>query len=312
MTRRVAMVLLAVAVPLLALVVLVRVVADRRPTTRPTVVATIYPLAEFARRVGGDRMDVLALVPAGAEAHEYEPGPQDVARISRARLFIYNGAGFEPWVDRVLPTLPPSVGVVRATAGLRLISLTDDDAERPGTPPPASWDPHVWLDPSLAARIIESLEVVLIAADPAGRDIYRHRAAMTRSLLASLDTEFADGLSRCERRALVTAHTAFAYLARRYHLEHVGLSGFAPEAEPAPGMLAKWAAVLRAQGVRTVFVDRRVSPRVAETLAREIGARVAVLDPIESLAPADLAAGDDYFVVMRRNLKTLRVELSCP
>lgn len=310
MNRRIAIVLLVVSIPLLALVA-VRSRTARVSPERPVVVATIYPLAEFARRIGGDRIVVRTLVPAGTEAHDFEPGPQDVAAIGRARLLIYNGAGFEPWVERLLPSLPPEVGVVRATAGLPLIRASGE-ADAHGHPAAIGLpDPHAWLDPLLAAQMLETILTAFEATDPAGAQVYRQAAAVARQELAGLHARFSQGLARCERRLVVTTHTAFAYLTRRYGLEQIGLAGLAPEAEPTPAALARLARTLRERGVRVVFVERQASPRAAETLAREIGARTMMLHPVEGLTPEEIAAGGDYVKIMDENLRVLREGLGC-
>lgn len=310
MNRRIAIVLLVVAIPLLILVA-ARSRSARVPTARPVVVATIYPLAELAQRIGGDRVEVRTLVPSGTEAHDFEPGPQDVAAIGRARLFIYNGAGFEPWVERLLPMLPPTVGVVRATAGLPLIKASGD-VDAHGHPTAIGLpDPHAWLDPLLAAQMLEVILIAFVATDPAGAEAYRQAAAVARGELAGLHARFREGLARCEQRLVVSTHTAFAYLARRYGLEQIGLAGLAPEAEPTPAALARLARFLRARGVRVVFVERLASPRAAETLAREIGARTMMLHPVEGLTPEEIAAGANYVTIMDENLRALREGLGC-
>jgi len=310
MNRRIAIVLLVVAIPLLVFVA-ARSRSARVPMARPVVVATIYPLAELAQRIGGDRIEVRTLVPAGTEAHDFEPGPGDVAAISRARLFIFNGAGFEPWVERLLPTLPTAVGVVRATAGLPLIRASGD-ADAHGHPAAVGLpDPHAWLDPLLAAQMLETILIAFAATDPAGAEAYRQAAAVARQELAGLHSRFSQGLARCERRLVVTTHTAFAYLARRYGLVQIGLAGLAPEADPTPATLARLVGTLRARGVRVVFVERLASPRAAETLAREIGARTMMLHTVEGLTPEEIAAGANYVTIMDENLRVLREGLGC-
>lgn len=307
MSRRIALAAMMVALPVLALA------AVRSRTAPPSpagmaVIATIYPLAEFARGIVGARAEVRTLVPSGAEPHDFEPAPQDLAALRRARAFIYVGAGFEPWVDRLLPTLPAGVAVVRVTAGLPLIPAP---AGRDGARRPAVLDPHAWVDPVLAREIVEAIRVALAAADPEGADAYAKGAAALDRRLADLHARFQRGLAQCDRRLLVTTHTAFAYLARRYNLEQAGLAGLEPEADPSPGTLAKMAASLRGRGVRTIFVERLASPRAAQALAREIGAEVAVLDPVEGLATGDQAAGRDYVSIMDENLAALRAGLGC-
>ncbi len=295
MPRRIAVVILFVAVPLAAVVAVVGSRAGRAPAAPAEIVATIYPLAEFARGTGGEQVTVRTLVPPGVEPHDYEPTPQDVVLIHRARVFIYTGAGVEPWAARVIPTLPASVNAAPATRGLPLVKR----------------DPHVWLDPVLAQQMVGLIGEAMVSADPESTGAYLRGADAMRTQLAALHERYVTGLSQCDRRVLVTTHTAFGYLARRYGLEEIGLTGLAPEAEPGPGTLARLSRDLRARGVRTIFIEPLVSPRAAAALAREIGAQIAVLDPIEGLSAGTPPAASGYLGLMQANLDALRAGLGC-
>lgn len=264
-----------------------------------TVVATIYPLAEFARRIAGAPVKVHTLIPPGVEAHDYEPTPKDVAGLARARLFIYNGAGFEPWAERLLPQLPEGTQRVNATEGLPLVR-TDGGV-----------DPHVWLDPVLAQEQVERILAALVRADPARRFRYEANAAALRAELAALDAAYRQGLQACRRKEFITAHAAFGYLARRYGLRVIAVSGLAPEAEPSASRVKEIVQQARRAGIRVVFVEPLGERRVAETIAREVGGTTAVLDPLEGLTVAAQRAGKNYFTVMHENLDQLAQGLDC-
>lgn len=270
------------------------------PSGKPLVVATFYPLYEFARQVAGDRAEVVSLVPPGVEPHDWEPSPQSVVQTQQARVFVYNGAGFEPWIDKLLTEARRgNTVVVDASHGLPL------HAAREGT------DPHVWLDPVLAQGEVDAIRAGLERADPAGARVYQDNAKAFKERLARLDQAFAVGLRDCARRDMVTSHTAFSYLARRYGLEQVPVMGVAPEAEPSPGALAAISRVARERGVKVVFFETLVSPRLAETIAREIGAKTLVLNPVEGVSKEEAAAGKDYVALMETNLAHLREGLGC-
>jgi zinc transport system substrate-binding protein len=270
------------------------------PPGRPVVIASVYPLYAFAREVAGDRAAVSALVPPGAEPHDWEPSPQSVVEIRKARVFVYNGAGLEPWVDRVLPEVGArGTVVVNATRNLPLTSAG-------GAP-----DPHVWLDPVLAAGQVEAIRAALAQADPAGAAAYAEHARAFQERLAALDRAFAAGLAHCARRDVVTSHAAFAYLTRRYGLVQVAVMGLAPETEPSPADLAAIARLARQRRVEYVFFETLVSSRLAEALAREVGARTLVLNPIEGLTREEAAAGKGYVDLMEANLQNLRTGLGC-
>jgi zinc transport system substrate-binding protein len=176
---------------------------------------------------------------------------------------------------------------------------------------PGGTDPHVWLDPTLMAAIADEVGAALTRADPAGASVYQQNAAAYGAELEALHREFSDGLRDCDRRVIVTAHAAFGYLAARYGLMQEPIAGVSPEAEPDPRRLAELADLVKREGVTTILTEELVSPRVAETLAREAGVKTAVLNPLEGLTPEELTQGEDYASVMRQNLSTLRVALGC-
>ncbi|MBI2528430.1 MAG: zinc ABC transporter substrate-binding protein [Candidatus Rokubacteria bacterium] len=272
------------------------------PPSKPLVVATFYPLYEFSRQVTGDRAEVVSLVPPGVEPHDWEPTPQEVARVGRAGLLVYNGAGIEPWVDKLLADAAARPATVNATEGLPLLTGAG------GGPP----DPHVWLDPVLAQAMVERIMEALKRADPAGAGEYAERARAFQSRLARLHEAYETGLARCARRDIVVSHAAFGYLGARYRLSVVPVMGLAPESEPSPAQLAAIVRFARQRKVKYIFFETLVSPRLAETLAREVGARTLVLNPVEGLTPEQASAGQGYVALMEENLKNLRVALECP
>ena len=272
----------------------------RGAAPKPLVVATIYPLWEFARQVAGDRATVVSLVPAGVEPHDWEPAPRDVSQVRRAAVFVYSGTALDGWAEKLLADLTDRRGVVvNARGGLSVLTVG------------GVTDPHVWLDPTLARAQVLAIAGGLEQADPAGRAVYAENAKAFVARLDALDLEFAAGLADCARREIVTSHAAFAYLARRYRLTQVPVMGVSPEAEPSPADLAAIVRTARRLKVTHVFYETLVSPRLAETLSREIGATALPLDPIEGVSPAEAAAGTGYLQLMRANLANLRTALGC-
>jgi zinc transport system substrate-binding protein len=172
-------------------------------------------------------------------------------------------------------------------------------------------DPHVWLDPTLMAAIVDEVTAALVALDPEGATGYEEAAAAYRGELAALDASYQEALDDCRSTTIVVAHEAFGWLASRYGLTQEGISGLAPGAEPSPTRLAELTDLVTELGVTTVFTETLVSPRTAEALAREAGVATAVLDPLEGLSDAQRAAGGSYGTVMERNLATLVEALGC-
>ena len=280
------------------------------PSGQLLVVASIYPLYEFARQVAGSSAQVVSLVPTGVEPHDWEPSPQDLTRIRDARLFIYNGAGLEPWVAKLVsdPNFSRAL-MVRATEGVQLLSAAP--AEPSGSPPKVPPDPHVWLDPVLAQSMVETIRAALATVDPAHAAVYAENALEFVAKLQALHEAFQAGLKACARREVVTSHAAFSYLARRYGLTVVPVMGLAPESEPSPAQLASIVRFAREKKVKYIFFETLVNPRLAETLAREVGAQTLVFNPIEGLTREEQAAGRGYVALMEENLKNLRTALEC-
>jgi zinc transport system substrate-binding protein len=253
-----------------------------------TVVAAFYPLAYAAEQVAGPGVDVVDLTRSGQEPHDLELTPRDVARVQDARLVVYVGHGFQPALEDALRGRNgPSLDVLD---GIRLHGSGDDV------------DPHVWLDPRRYEQVAREVATALGS---------RSRADALVRRLSALDGELRRGLRHCTRRTLVTSHAAFGYFAERYGLRQVALLGLAPDAEPAPRAVGRLADEVRATGATTVFTEPLVSSKLAQTVAREAGARTTTLDPLEVLTPDDEAAGANYFTLMRDNLAVLRKALGC-
>lgn len=289
-------------VPLLVLLAATGCQQSPAPDAKPLVIASFYPMYDFTRQVAGDRAQVVSLVPPGVHGHDWEPSPQDVARLRQARVFVYNGAGFEPWAEKVIAEAAgPSLVVVAASAGLA----------RAPVPGGVEVDPHVWLDPVLAQGEVEAIRGALERGDPAGKAVYNANARAFQAKLAALHERFQAGLHECARREVVVTHKAFSYLTRRYRLEQVAVMGLAPESEPSPAALAAIVRFARQGKVTAIFLEPLVSPRLAETLAREVGAKILSLNPIEGVTTEEAAAGKGYTDLMAQNLESLRAGLGC-
>lgn len=256
-----------------------------------TVVASFYPLAFAAAQIAGPDIDVRNLTPPGVEPHDLELSGSDVRTIADAELVLYLGEGFQPSLEDAIES-----------TSAHGVDLLDAAETRTGGEVEQGVDPHVWLDPVRYAAIATRI----------GRELDRGpEAARFTAKLRALDVELRRGLSGCARTEIVTSHAAFGYLAERYGLTQVAITGIAPEAEPTPRDLENVVRKVRGVGATTVFFETLVSPRLAETVARELGAKTAVLDPLEGLTDEEVAAGEDYFSVMRENLAALRKALGC-
>ncbi len=279
---------------------------------RPQVLAAIYPLQFVAEQVAGDLAVVGSVTPQGAEPHDLELAPSQVRALGGADVVVYV-AGFQPAVDEAVAAQAPGV-VIDATSELGLALSHDDeddehededDGDHAGHD--HDGDPHFWLDPTLLAGLAAPIAGALAKLDPANADTYTTNAQRLVGELTEIDEEYAAGLASCARSVVVVSHEAYGYLAERYGLTQVGLSGLDPEGEPSPARLREIRATIAEFDVTTVFTESLVNPKAAEVLAADLGLVTALLDPIEAQTHADA----DYRDVMRANLDALTAALGC-
>ncbi|MBC7460296.1 MAG: zinc ABC transporter substrate-binding protein [Thermoleophilia bacterium] len=261
------------------------------------VVVAFYPLGWLAQQLGGDDVHVTNLTPAGSEPHELELTPQNIRQLQEADVVLYMGHGFQPAVTAALEASDATKIDVLAAPGLHLEAPVATGARQGDR---LDVDPHVWLDPVRFARI----------ADYVAGELRMDPAAVDRQL-AALDASFRGGLADCVRTDIFTSHAAFGYLADRYGLTQVALTGLSPEAEPKPRDLERIAKQARSAGATTIFFETLVSSKLAEQVAREAGAKAAVLDPLEGIARERLDDGVTYLTVQRENLAALARALGC-
>lgn len=294
------------------------------------VLASFYPLQYVAEQVGGDLVSVSNLTPPAAEPHDLEVSPAQVREIGTADLVVYS-SGFQTAVDEAVETQSPE-HVVDTSDVVTLEehpgTPTDEDAaadqdhadehadehaEGDGHDHAAEGasDPHFWLDPTRVIDVGHAVAASLGEADPEHAAQFAENARTLEKSLKDLDADFAAGLEECASRTLVTSHEAFGYLAERYDLEQVGIVGLDPESEPSPARLREVGAIVEENDVSTIFTETLTSPKVAETLANDIGVTTAVLDPLEGLSKDAAEAGDDYVSVMQDNLAALTEGLQC-
>lgn len=278
------------------------------------IATTFYPLYDLAQKVAGPDAEVFSIVPAGIEPHGFEPTPKEIARVSEATAYILLGTSFAPFEEKIVYGLPSSVSVIVAGKGVPLLIAGDehdagDEEGNSGNDPrdTGPYDPHIWLSPVRAQIMVENIKTGLVLANPSGAGTYERNADTLNYELRVLDEEFRQGLSSCRRDVILVNHDAFSYLADAYGFSLVSISGIEPEGEPSPGELRDLIDAAQEHGIRYIFSQPRADSRVTDTLAREIGAETLLLNPLEGAADAS----QDYFSLMRQNLKNLRKALEC-
>lgn len=285
-------------------------------------VASFYPLAWVTERVAGDAWTVENLTQPGQEPHDLDLSIAQTAALEQADLVVLE-EGFQPAVDAAAEGT--DAAVVDAAAVVDLLPATADghdhehegeegaeaedaEAEDGEEHDHGDLDPHFWLDPLLVADFADAVAEQLGEVDPDGAATYAENAADLRTDLEAVDEDYTTGLASCERTATVVSHQAFGYLAR-YGLDFEPIAGLSPDAEPTAADLAHLQELITEDGVTTVFSERLVSPKMAQTLADDMGVTSAVLDPIEGLS--DDTSGEDYLSLMRENLTALQQANGC-
>ena len=278
------------------------------------VVTSFYPLEFIARSVGGDAVHVTTLTAPGVEPHDLELTPKQVGHVATANLVVYE-KGLQPAVDEAIDQNAKDAGFdVAPAAQLEATGADFEEHQEPGGAAPAAHtedalDPHFWLDPVRYAEVVNAVTEKLVATDSAHAEGYHARAKTLLAEIGKLNTDFKTGLADCRLKTFVTSHQAFAYLAKRYGLTMVGIAGFTPDAEPTPARIKEVQDIVKAQQVTTIFYEELVSPKVAETIARDVGVQTAVLSPIEGLSDAN--SQETYLTLMRQKLQELQKAYSC-
>ncbi len=273
------------------------------------VVATVYPVYEFTKQIGGDKINLTLMTPVGAEPHDWEPTAKDLVKIHEAKLFIYQGNGLEPWVGKLLTQNKTTAAIAASENIPTLAAVGDEENDQPALDQPVA-DPHLWLDPVLAQQEVKNIRDALMSADPDNEDFYHDNAEKLLGRLSDLDKQYRDSTSKFTRKDIVTTHAAFAYLTKRYGLNQVPLMGLAPDAEPTPEKIAQVSEFCKTHAVKAVFFETLVSPKLAEVIGRESGVTTLALNPIEGLTADELKAGQDYFSIMKENLTNLEAALN--
>jgi zinc transport system substrate-binding protein len=268
------------------------------------VTASFYPYYFFASQIGGNKANVVNITPAGAEPHDYEPSAGDIVQIDSSQLLILNGQ-VEPWGAKIESDLKgKNTAVLIAGAGLFTQKVTDESGL-------TAIDPHVWLSPTRAKVQVNAILNEFIKLDPQNKDYYSANAKTLLTDLDQINSDYKMGLASCQRKDIVTSHAAFGYMASDYGLTQISIAGLSPDAEPSLKEMANITNFVKANGIKYIFFESLVSPKLSQTIANETGAQTLVLDPLEGLTPNAIAQGANYLTVMEQNLHNLKVALSC-
>lgn len=271
-------------------------------------VATFYPMYEFTKEVIGDEGEVELLISAGTEPHDYEPSAKDMAKIAEADVFVYNSTQLETWAENITDTVDEEKTVIiEAAKNIDLMEATEDEEEEHEEEGhDHELDPHVWLDPVLAIKEVETIRDALIKKYPEKETVFSENAQAYIDKLTKLDQEYTDSFAGAANKTFVTQHAAFGYLAKQYGLTQEAISGISPDEEPTPSRLAELKDYVEKNKIEIIYFEENASSKVAETLANETGVRLLVLNPLESLTEDQIKDGESYLSVMEENLAALK------
>ncbi|OHD92273.1 MAG: hypothetical protein A2552_06830 [Sulfuricurvum sp. RIFOXYD2_FULL_44_160] len=279
---------------------------------KPIVSVSTFPLYEAARNIAGDELEVHNIIPLGGDAHMFSPNPTQVAEISNASLFIYNGAGFETWAESLKNTLPKTTQIIDMSQHVAMQKSEEEHEEgHDEEHQHGAYDPHYWLDIDNMIKMTQTLDAEFSKRLPSKAEIFHGNAATYIGELQKLKAEYTKGLAECNNRTLVSNHDAFGYLAHSNKLENISVVGLSSDEQPSAKNIADIIATVKEHGVKTIFFEEMINDNVSQTIARETGAKAVPLQPLENISQDELKSHQTYLTIMRENLKKLREAMEC-
>ncbi|WP_339061195.1 metal ABC transporter solute-binding protein, Zn/Mn family [Tepidibacillus marianensis] len=268
-------------------------VQQGKESNKVQVFTSFYVLSDFAKKIGGDYVEVKNMIPAGTEPHDFEPTPKEIAQLQKADLFVYNGSGFDQWAKTIVDNNKGKITVVNSSTGVSILGS----------------DPHIWLNPMNAEIQAANIRDGLIKVDPIHKDIYNKNFEQLKQSFSKLDETYQSELKKATSREIFVSHAAFGYLAERYQLKQISIAGLTPEDEPSPKEIASIVTKARQDQVKYILFEPLIESKYGTTIMNEIGAKALILNPVESLTKDELVKGEDYFSVMNKNLEVLKTVL---
>lgn len=268
------------------------------------VIATLFPQYDFVKEIAKDKVDVSLLLPPGVESHAYEPTPQDMADIKNADMFIYTGEYMEPWALKIASNIKSEkLIIVDASKNVNFIEDDDhDDYDHGGK------DPHIWLDPIYAQKMVDNIVEGLIKADKENKEYYIKNGEDYKKKLGVLNEKFVEAFQKTKSNKIIYGgHFAFGYFAERYNLEHISpYNGFTPDAEPTPKRIIELIKNIESAGIKTIYYEELIDPKVSKILSKETGAKMLMLHGAHNLSKDELESGISYIDIMEGNLERLK------
>ena len=286
---------------------------SNREDQKLRVIATIFPIYDFARNIGGDKIKVTMLLPPGSDAHHYELKPEDIVKVSKTDIFLFTNFEMEQWAYKIINAAEKNTNMlaIETGAGAVLMPLNEEGEEHKNHI--SKFDPHIWLDMDNAQKMVDNIAAALIKKDSRNSDYYLKNAHNYKLKLIALDQRYRAELTRCKTKTILHAgHWAFAYLAKKYNLNYIAAYNVSADAEPSPQKMINLVQQVKSQRVAYIYYESMINPRLAQTIARETGAHLLKLNNGHDISKADIKSGETFISLMEKNLTNLKKGLQCP
>lgn len=282
------------------------------PNQKIKVIATTFPVYDFARNIGGDKIEITMLLPPGTDAHHYELRPEDIMKVCKSDIFLFTNFEMEQWAYKIISAADKNTNTmaVETGSGAFLLPLNKEAVHENHA---SGFDPHIWLDMDNAQKMVDNITAAFIKKDSRNSDFYTKNATDYKLKLAEMDKKFRTELSGCKTRTVLHAgHWAFAYLAQKYNLQYIAASNVFADGEPSPQQIFNLIEQIKSEKTHYVFYENMINPRLAQTMAKETGAGLLRLSNGQDISKADIHKGESFLSIMEKNLFNLKKGLQCP
>jgi zinc transport system substrate-binding protein len=276
------------------------------------VIATIFPVYDFARNIGGDKINITMLMPPGTDAHHYELRPGDIIKVCKSDIFLFTNFEMEQWAYKIINAAEKNTNMlaIETGSGALLLPLNKEDGHDDHT---SGFDPHIWLDMDNAQKMVDNIATAFIKKDPRNSDYYLKNARDYKAGLIALDQRYRKELTGCKTKIILHAgHWAFAYLAKRYNLEYIAAYNVLADAEPSPQKIVTLVQQVKNQKVHYIYYEDMINPRLAQMIAKETGAGLLKLNNGHDISRTSMKNGESFISLMENNLINLKKGMRCP
>ncbi|EEK45210.1 Laminin-binding surface protein [Bacillus cereus m1293] len=277
-----------------------------------TVYTTIFPLADFAKKIGGDYVTVEAIYPPGADSHTFEPSQKQTVQVAKADLFVYNGAELEPFAEKMEKALQKeNVKIVNASKGIELRTSTEEEHHDHGDGHKEDEhhhdkDPHIWLDPTLAMKQAEKIKNALVSLQPDHKKEFEKNFAALQTKFTDLDDQFKAAVANTKTKDILVSHAAYGYWEQRYGLKQIAIAGISASDEPSQKQLADITKTVKEHNLKYILFETFSTPKVASVIQKETGTKILRLNHLATISEDDAKNNKDYFTLMEENVNTLK------